>query len=149
VQTVATLAGQPLPAARASSERILVAYEAGERGARALDLAVRLSRAGASLVVLSVVPRSGRRLTASAWPDEERCMEDLRRAQELLRQRGQAAHFLLRAGELGAAIERAVNEGDFDTVVLGSAASAGSGAGYLSVSDHVASHTRATVILAA
>jgi nucleotide-binding universal stress UspA family protein len=146
---VATLAGQPLPAARASSERILVAYEPGDRGVRALDLAVRLSQAGASLWVLSVVPGSARRLTASAWPDEERCMQDLRRAQELLRQRGQAAHFLLRAGELAPAIERAVIEGGFDTVVLGTATSAGSEAGFLSVSDHVASHTRATVILAA
>ncbi len=133
----------------APSERILVAYEAGEPGTRALDLAVRLSRgAGASLAVLSVVPGGGRRGAASTWPDEERGMQDLRAAQELLRQRGQAAHFLLRAGELGPTIERTVLEGGFDTVVIGSGCSSG-GQPVCTVSDHVASHTSATVIMAA
>jgi len=146
---MATMAGRPVPRQGAPSERILVAYEGGERGARALDLGVRLSRAGASLAVLSVVPGDGRRRTASSWPDEERCMQDIRQAQELLRQRGQAAHFLLRAGELALTIERAVIEGDFDTVVLGTAAAPEADPEFLSVSDHVASHTRATVILAA
>lgn len=140
--------GDPGPST-VSAAKILVAYDASENGARALDLAVRLSRAaGASLAVLSVVPSETSR--GAVWRDEERGRRDLRAAREMLRQRGYVARFLLRAGALGPAIERAVLEGGYDTVVLGSGDPARpSETPPCTISDHVAAHTRATVIMAA
>jgi nucleotide-binding universal stress UspA family protein len=130
-------------------EKILVAYDASEPSDRALDLAIQLAKSfSGSVAILSVVPQRPGRAGSDPWDDTELHRSELAAAHAVLRDRDIEARFILKTGEVAATIERAIVEGGFDTVVLGSrglgwAARALQG----SVSEHVATHSRATVIV--
>ena len=82
------------------------------------------------------------------WDDEAIHRSELAAAQSVLRDHNIEAMFILEAGDIAATIERVTVEGGFDTVVLGSrglswAARTLQG----SVSEHVVTHSRATVVV--
>lgn len=130
-------------------KRILVAYDATAPADHALDLAARLARAfDGDLTVLSVVSHHPGRIAGDPWDDENVHQRELETARVMLRERGMEATFLLRSGEIAPTIERTIEDGGYDTVVLGSRGR-GMAARFLqgSVSEHVATRAHATVVV--
>lgn len=130
-------------------KKILVAYDGGEAAHRALETAATLAHAlGATVSVVSVVPTHGR-LGTDPWDDSEVHAKELTEARTILRESGVEAQLLEPVGDPAATIERIAREGEFDTIVLGSR-----GLNALervlqgSVSEHVATHAEATVVIA-
>lgn len=130
-------------------KKILVAYDGGEPAHRALDMAADLAtRFEAEIGVVSVVPFHGGRSPVDPWDDRSVHTEQLGEARELLLARGIEPLLYEPAGEPAAMIEHIAQAGDYDVVVVGSR-----GLGALSrflqgsVSEHVATHTGATVIV--
>jgi nucleotide-binding universal stress UspA family protein len=131
-------------------QKILVAYDGGEPAKRALDMTVELARAfGASVSVVSVVPVHPGRSPMDPWDDRPVHVEELKEAQRWLRDKGIEAELMAPTGDPAITIERIAAEGGFDTVVIGSR-----GLGALaralqgSTSEHVATHSATTVIVA-
>jgi nucleotide-binding universal stress UspA family protein len=131
-------------------KRILVAYDGGDAARRALATGIELAkRFEAPISVVSVVPVHSGRVPVDPWDDREVHAQDLQQAKQLLAEHGITAELLEPAGDPAATIERIAKEGGFDTVVVGSR-----GLGALSrflqgsVSEHVALHTDATVVIA-
>lgn len=129
--------------------RILLAYDGGEPARRALDTTIELAtRMGASVGVVSVVPVRSPALGVDPWDDREVHDAELRDAQALLRDHGIEPELIEPYGDPAPTIERIAAERGFDTIVIGSR-----GQGALarffngSVSEHVATHSRATVIV--
>jgi nucleotide-binding universal stress UspA family protein len=129
--------------------RILVAYDGGEPARRALDTAIRLANPDAQITVVSVVPAHPGRVRIDPWDDALVHARELQEAKELLAKHGIVAEFLEPVGDPAKTIERIAEEGDFDTVVVG-ARGLGVVSRFLqgSVSEHVATHARATVVIA-
>lgn len=131
-------------------KRILLAYDGTEHAKRALEMAADLARRyEAPLSVVSVIPVHGGRAPIDPWDDPATHRGQLQEARQLLLQSGIEAELLEPAGDPAEAIERVAEAGGFDTIVIGSR---GLGAvGRLlqgSVSEHVATHARATVVIA-
>jgi nucleotide-binding universal stress UspA family protein len=131
-------------------KKILLAYDGGEPARRALDTAVELTkRFGASLAVVSVVPMHPGRVPIDPWDDRAVHDQQLAEARALLAVAGVTADVIEPSGEPARAIERVADQGEFDTVIVGSR-----GLGAVSrffqgsVSEHVATHANATVIVA-
>lgn len=131
-------------------KKILVAYDGGEAAHRALETAATMALAlGASVSVVSVVPTHGGRLGMDPWDDSEVHAKELTEARTLLRERGVEAQLLEPVGDPAPTIERIAREGEYDTIVIGSR-----GLNALerilqgSVSEHVATHAEATVVIA-
>ena len=131
-------------------KKILVAYDGGEPARRALDLAVDLAqRFGATVGVVSVTPVHPGRVAVDPWDDREVHLGELLEAQAILRDKGIEAEMLAPAGDPASTIERVAVDGGFDTIVIGSR-----GLGALSrtlqgsTSEHVATHSETTVIVA-
>lgn len=131
-------------------KRILVAYDGSEPARRALDTAIGLAKQSEALVaVVSVVPVHPGRVPIDPWDDALVHARALHEAKELLAEHGIVAEFLEPSGDPARTIERIVEEGGYDTVVLGSR-----GLGVVSrflqgsVSEHVATHAAATVVIA-
>lgn len=131
-------------------KRILVAYDGGEPAQRALGTAIELAkRFEASISVVSVVPYHPGRAPMDPWDDATVHAQALDEARQILAREGLTADLLEPIGDPAATIERIADDGGFDTVVVGSR-----GLGPISrflqgsVSGHVATHTRATVIVA-
>lgn len=130
-------------------EKILVAYDASEAADRALALGMSLVKSfKGSLAVLSVVPQRPGRAGSDPWDDADLHRRELQAAHEVLRGSGIEAHFILKTGDVATTIEHVIVHGGFDTVVLGSRG-LGRAARTLqgSVSERVATHTHATVIV--
>ena len=130
-------------------KKILVAYDGGEPAHRALDMAADLAtRYGAEVGVVSVVPFHGGRSPVDPWDDRSVHTEELVEARTLLLARGIEPLLYEPAGEPAAMIEHIAQAGDYDVVVVGSRG-LGSLSRFLqgSVSEHVATHTDATVIV--
>ena len=129
--------------------RILVAYDGGEPARRALDTAVQLAKPDAHVTVVSVVPVHPGRVRIDPWDDALVHAQELLEAKEYLAKHGIVAEFLEPVGDPAKTIERIAEDGDFDTVVIGSR-----GLGVVSrflqgsVSEHVATHARGTVVIA-
>ena len=130
-------------------QKILLAYDGTDPSQRALGTAADLAKAlGATVSVVSVVPTHGGRLGMDPWDDSEVHAKELVEARTLLRERGIEAQLLEPIGEPAATIERIAREGEYDTIVIGSR-----GLNALervlqgSVSEHVATHARSTVIV--
>ena len=123
-------------------KRILVAYDGGDPARRALDTAIDLAkRFEASITVVSRMPMD-------PWDDREIHAQELREAKQLLAKRGITAELIEPAGATAPTIERIAEEGGFDTVVIGSRGlSAVSRLLQGSVSEHVATHADATVVV--
>lgn len=131
-------------------QKILLAYDGGEPAKRALDMTVELARKfGASVAVVSVIPVHPGRSPVDPWDDRPVHLQELKDAQQLLRDKGIEARLMAPAGDPAITIERIAAEGDFDAVVIGSR-----GLGALaralqgSTSEHVATHSETTVIVA-
>jgi nucleotide-binding universal stress UspA family protein len=131
-------------------QKILIAYDGGEAAHRALELAAELAhKFDAAVGVVSVVPVHAGRVPVDPWDDREVHTAELAEAARLLRAQGIEPVLYEPAGEPAATIEKIAEEGEYDMVVVGSR-----GLGLLSralqgsVSEHVATHSRTTVVVA-
>jgi nucleotide-binding universal stress UspA family protein len=132
-------------------EKILLAYDGGEPAKHALMTAIEMAqRFNATVSVISVVPfHPGTRTPIDPWDDSSVHAKELLEAKKLLREKGIEAELLEPAGDPARTIERVAREGGFDTIVMGSR-----GLGAIdrmlqgSVSEHVATHAEATVVIA-
>ena len=131
-------------------KKILVAYDGGEPSRRALDLAAELAQKfEATVGVVSVIPVHSDRVPVDPWDDRAVHTTELVEAGRLLRQRGIEPLMHEPAGDPAATIEKVAEEGGYDMVVVGSR-----GLGLLSralqgsVSEHVATHSKTTVVVA-
>jgi nucleotide-binding universal stress UspA family protein len=131
-------------------KRILLAYDGTEPARRALEMAADLAkRYEALLSVVSVTPIHAGRAPIDLWDDPQSHAAQLREAQQLLAPLGIEAELLEPAGDPAAAIERVAEAGGFDTIVVGSRGLGTFGRMLQgSVSEHVATHARATVVIA-
>ena len=131
-------------------KRILVAYDGGEPGRRALDTAIELARGiGAQVSVVSVVPYHPGRSPIDPWDDRDVHAAELGEAKRILGDAGIDADYLEPSGDPAKTIEQLVDELGYDMVVLGSRG-LGPVSRFLqgSVSEHVATHANATVVIA-
>jgi nucleotide-binding universal stress UspA family protein len=131
-------------------KRILVAYDGGEPGRRALDTAIELARGiGALVSVVSVIPYHAGRAPIDPWDDRDVHASELVEAKRILSDAGISADFLEPSGNPAKTIEHLVEELGFDMVVLGTR-DLGAVSRFLqgSVSEHVATHAKATVVIA-
>ena len=131
-------------------KNILVAYDGTEPAHRALETGIELTKLlGGSLGVVSVIPYHAGRVPIDPWDDKPVHDQQLAEAREIAAQQGVVAEMLEPAGDPASAIERVVEMGGFNTVIVGSRR-LGAIARLLqgSVSEHVATHANATVIVA-
>jgi nucleotide-binding universal stress UspA family protein len=131
-------------------KRILVAYDGGEPGKRALDTAIELAKGlGALVSVVSVVPYHPGRSPVDPWDDRAVHAGELREARQILVEAGITADYLEPSGDPATMIEKLVEEFEYDIVVLGSRG-LGAVSRFMqgSVSEHVATHAKATVVIA-
>jgi len=131
-------------------KRILVAYDGGEPARRALETAIDLAQKLEALItVVSVVPVHPGRSPIDPWDDRAVHAGELLEAKQILAERGMTAELLEPAGDPATTIERIAEEGGFDTVIVGSRG-LGPVSRFLqgSVSEHVATHADATVVIA-
>jgi nucleotide-binding universal stress UspA family protein len=131
-------------------KNILVAFDGGEPARKALDTGIELTkRFGGSLGVVSVIPYHPGRSPIDPWDDPAVHDAQLAEAREIVARQGVTAEILEPAGDPAQAIERVAEAGGYDTIVVGSRG-LGSMARLLqgSVSEHVATHASATVIVA-
>lgn len=130
-------------------KRILLAYDGGEPAKRALETAAQLAKKFDALIsVISVVPAHSGRPVIDPWDDMVVHDHELEEARSLLALQGIEAELIEPIGIPATTIERIARDGAFDTVVVGSR-----GLGVLSrllqgsVSEHVATHADATVVV--
>ena len=131
-------------------KRILVAYDGGDAARRALATGIDLAkRFEAPISVVSVVPVHPGRVPVDPWDDRAVHAKELQEAKGILAEQGITAELLEPAGDPAPTIERIAEEGGFDTVVVGSRG-LGAVSRFLqgSVSEHVATHADATVVIA-
>lgn len=130
--------------------KILLAYDGGDPARRALETTAEFARlTGAAVAVVSVVPVHPGRVPVDPWDDMSTHAEELIEARKLLAERGIEAELIEPAGDPAATIERVVDEGGYDTVVVGSRGLNAMGRILQgSVSEHVATHAHATVVIA-
>ena len=131
-------------------KKILVAYDGGQPAYRALVLAAQLAkRFDAQVGVVSVIPVHPGRTPIDPWDDLPVHTAELAEARAILAERGVEAVLHEPAGNPATTIEKIAEDEGYDTVVIGSR-----GLGPLSrflqgsVSEHVATHSAATVIVA-
>ena len=131
-------------------KNILVAYDGGEPARKALETAIELTKHyGASLAVVSVVPVHPGRASVDPWDDRPVHDQQLAEARDILASEGIVAELIEPGGDPARAIERVADEGRFDTIVVGSRGmNAVSRFLQGSVSEHVATHASATVVVA-
>ena len=131
-------------------KRILVAYDGDGPAHRALEQGAELAEAfGAELGVVSVTPWRDGRLPGDVWDDPEAHADALTSASDWLNQHGLSATLLSPAGDPGKTIETVAQAGDFDTIVVGSRGLGSVGRIMQgSVSEHLATNSKATVVIA-
>lgn len=130
--------------------RILLAYDGGEPSRRALEQTIELARRfNASVGVISVVPARRTSHAVDPWDDRTAHARVLLEARRLLREVGIEAELLEPGGDPARVIERVAQERGYDTIVVGSRG-LGTMARALhgSVSEHLATHAAATVVVA-
>ena len=131
-------------------KKILVAYDGDEPAQLALERGAELAQAfGAELGVVSVTPWRRGRLAMDVWADAEAQGRALQAAGDWLSQRGISATLLSPGGDPADMIERVAEAHDFDTIVVG-ARDLGPVGRLMerSVSEHVATNAKATVVIA-
>jgi nucleotide-binding universal stress UspA family protein len=131
-------------------KKILIAYDGSEPAHRALDTAAELAKlTGATIAVVSVVPVHPGRFPVEPWDDTSTHAEELIEARRLLRDKGIEAELIEPSGDPATAIERIADDGNFDTIVVGSRGLNLMGRVLQgSVSEHVATHAKSTVVIA-
>ncbi len=130
-------------------KRILLAYDGSEPAKRALDQVAEFASAfKAEVSVVSVVPARPGPVPLDPWDDRGVHDKALVEARKLLKDKGIEPRLLEPSGDPARTIEHIADEGGYDMVVVGSR---GLGAlGRLlegSVSEHVATHARRTVVV--
>jgi nucleotide-binding universal stress UspA family protein len=130
--------------------KILVAYDSGEPARRALSLAADFAgRLEATVDVVSVVPVHTGRAPMDPWDDPVLHAEQLAEAGRFLRAQGIEPSLIRRFGEPSRVIEEVAAEGAYDLVVVGSRGLGSVGRFFQgSVSEHVATHSPTTVLIA-
>jgi nucleotide-binding universal stress UspA family protein len=130
-------------------KKILVAYDGTDPADNALITAIDLAKAfDAGVGVVSVVPIRAGRAPMDPWDDRPVHAEQLQHAQRILAEAGIEAQLHEPMGEPSRAIERTAEEGGYDTIVIGTRGLGGLGRVLQgSVSEHVATHTTATVVI--
>jgi nucleotide-binding universal stress UspA family protein len=131
-------------------KKILVAYDGGQPGRKALETAIDLAkRYDAELDVVSVVPIRAGRAPMDPWDDRAVHEQELKEAKEIVDASGLKARYLEEFGAVAPTIEAVTREGGYDTLVVGSRG-LGAVSRFLqgSVSEHVVTHTDATVVVA-
>lgn len=131
-------------------KKILMAYDGGDPARKALNTAIELAKKfDASMTVVSVVPVHPGRAPIDPWDDTTVHAQELLEAKKLLREAGIEAELLEPAGDPAKTIERIATDGGYDTIVMGSR-HLGAIERVLqgSVSEHVATHADATVVIA-
>lgn len=130
--------------------KILLAYDGGEPARLALERTIELAkRFDAQVGVISVVPVHPGRAPIDPWDDRTVHAEELLEARRLLRDAGIEAELFEPGGDPAKVIENVAVERGYDTIVIGSR-----GLNTFtrilqgSVSDHVATHAHATVVVA-
>jgi len=129
-------------------KKILVAYDGSDPAKRALEQAAELAEAmGGRVTVVSVVPVRAGRARVDAR-DHAVHTEALEEAKVFLATRQLEWNLLEPAGNPASTIERIVEEGGYDLVILGSRG-LGRAERVLSgsVSSHVATRTKSTVVI--
>jgi nucleotide-binding universal stress UspA family protein len=131
-------------------KKILVAYDGGRPAHRALDLAAELAQKfDAELGVVSVIPVHPGRSPIDPWDDRPVHTAELAEAKMILAERGMKAVLFEPAGDPAKTIEQIAEDRGYDMVVVGSRGlGAVSRAFQGSVSEHVATHAAATVVVA-
>ncbi len=131
-------------------KKILVAYDGGDPARHALETAAELAHlTGATVSVVSVVPVHPGRFPVEPWDDVSVHAQELIEARRFMAEKGIEAELLEPTGEPAATIERIAEDGAFDTIVVGSR-----GLNLMSrvlqgsVSEHVATHAKTTVVIA-
>ena len=131
-------------------KRILVAYDGSESARRALDTTIELAKlSGALVTVASVVPVHPGRVPIDPWDDPAVHTKELIEAGDILREHGIEAELVRPYGDPAREIKELAEQGRFDTIVVGSR-----GLGAVSrllqgsVSEYVATHADATVVIA-
>jgi nucleotide-binding universal stress UspA family protein len=130
--------------------KILVAYDGTPAAHTALTTTISLAQAfEASVGVISVVPFHAGKVPVDPWDDRPVHDAQLRTARKLLVEAGIEPTLLEPAGDPAVAIEQAAEQGGYDTIVIGSRGLGALGRFFSgSVSEHVATHAKATVIVA-
>lgn len=131
-------------------KKILVAFDGGEPAQRAIELAADLAQKfDAKVGVVSVVPVHGGRAPIDPWDDRAVHTTALAEAKTILTGYGIKPDLYEPSGDPAKSIEEVAEDGDYDMIVIGSR-----GQGALarvlqgSVSEHVATHSAATVVVA-
>jgi nucleotide-binding universal stress UspA family protein len=135
---------------QAEMKKILVAYDGDEPSRLALERGADLALAfGAQLAVISVTPWRNDGFPVDLWDDAGAHRRALKSAAEWLSHRGLAAELLAPAGDPAQTIEDAAKAGALDTIVVGSRG-LGAVSRYMqgSVSEHVATNAKASVVIA-
>lgn len=130
--------------------RILLAYDGTPSADTALSTTVALAKAlKAEVGVVSVVPVHLGRTPVDPWDDRPVHTEQLERARRLLREDGIEPVLIEPAGDPATVIEEEVERGGYDTIVVGSRRLGVVGRLLQgSVSEHVATHAKTTVVIA-
>lgn len=130
--------------------KILLAYDGGEPARKALDLTADFARKfDAGVAVVSVVPVHPGRVPIDPWDDTPVHASQLAEAKRLLLDKGIEAALIERAGDPAHTIEQIALDGGYDMVVVGSRhLGAVSRVLQGSVSEHIATHSPATVVIA-
>lgn len=131
-------------------KKILVAYDGGEPGRRALEIAAQLAHAfGSRVDVVSVVPEGFGRVDGGGEEPAVVHARELVEARTVLRDHGIDAGLIEPAGEPAVTIERLAADGGYDTIVVGGSRAVAHGRPWLeTVTAHVAVNARATVVVA-
>lgn len=130
--------------------KILLAYDGGDPARRALELAAEFAQKfDAKVAVVSVVPVHPGRVPVDPWDDGPVHATQLAEARQLLLGHGIEPVLIEQAGDPAVTIERIAEDGAYDMVVVGSRhLGALSRVLQGSVSEHVATHAAATVVVA-
>jgi nucleotide-binding universal stress UspA family protein len=131
-------------------KKILVAYDGTESADHALSTAIELAKAFDAVIgVVSVVSVHPGRSPIDPWDDPSVHAAQLRHAKGVLAKVGIEAQLHEPAGDPARAIERKAEEGGYDTIVIGSRALSTVGRALQgSVSEHVATRAKTTVVIA-
>jgi nucleotide-binding universal stress UspA family protein len=131
-------------------KRILLAYDGTPAADTALTTTVALAKAfKAEVGVVSVVPVHPGRAPVDPWDDRPVHTAQLQRARQLLTAEGIEAVLIEPAGDPAVAIEEEAERGGYDTIVVGSRRLGAVGRILQgSVSEHVATHAKTTVVVA-
>jgi len=131
-------------------KRILLAYDGTPAADTALTATVALAKAfEAEVGVVSVVPVHPGRAPVDPWDDRPVHTAQLQRARQLLKEEGIEAVLIEPAGDPALVIEEEAERGGYDTIVVGSRRLGAVGRILQgSVSEHVATHAKTTVVVA-